>query len=95
MGGQSEALTYGSDPFNLGPLIFGQLVNSNTGGVGFRSKMGREEEEYGSMDKRRCAGIRFVSDYGGTCNMGSRREITCDDTLIQEAEIGLGSPRAL
>ncbi|CAB4308683.1 unnamed protein product [Prunus armeniaca] len=85
LGGQSEALTYGSDPFNLGPLIFGQLVNSNTGGVGSRSKRGREENENGNMDKRRCAGIRLVSACGGIGSMGSRREITFDDTLIQEA----------
>ncbi|CAB4306969.1 unnamed protein product [Prunus armeniaca] len=95
LGGQSEALTYGYDAFNLGPLIFGQPVNSNTCGVGSRSKRGREENENGSMDKRRCAGIRLVSACGWIGSMGSRREITFDDTLIQEAETGLESPRAL
>ncbi|CAB4268702.1 unnamed protein product [Prunus armeniaca] len=95
LGGQSEALMYGSDSFNLGLLIFGQPVNSNTGGVGSRSKRGREENENGSMDKRRCASIRLVSACGGIGSMGSRREITFDDTLIQEAETGLESRRAL
>ncbi|CAB4299641.1 unnamed protein product [Prunus armeniaca] len=94
LGFQSKVLTYGSDPFNLGPLIFGQPDNSKTGGVGFRSKRGREEEKNGRMDKRGCAGNRLASDCCGTCSMGFRKMITFNDTLIQEAKTDLRSPRA-
>lgn len=41
VGLQPEAFTQGSDPFNLGTLIFGQPAISTTGDVGSRSKRGR------------------------------------------------------
>ncbi|CAB4292841.1 unnamed protein product [Prunus armeniaca] len=94
LGFQFEALTHGSDPFNLGPLIFGQPDISTTGGVGSLSKRGKEKEESGRMDKRRCAGNRLASDCVGACNMGSRRELTFDDTLIQEAKTNFRYPHA-
>ncbi|BFG29953.1 hypothetical protein CerSpe_162270 [Prunus speciosa] len=94
LGLQYEALTQGSDPFNLGPLIFGQPVRSTTGGGGSRSKRGREEEELGRMDKRMCTDNRLASEGVGAGSMGSRRELIFDDTQSQDAETDVRSLRA-
>lgn len=45
------------------------------------------------MDKRTCTSTQLASDGVGACNMGLRRELTFDDTLIQDAETDVRSPR--